>query len=422
MDTLYLDCSMGASGDMLMGALFELIPNGEDFIRKMNALGLPGVAVTAEKTEKCGITCTHIRVSVNGDEEHSHDHDHEHGHDHQHDHHHDHEHGHDHHHEHHHSHDGHSHAHYTLEAVREIVCGLELEDKVKEDILAVYRLIAEAESRAHGRPVDNIHFHEVGSLDAIADVTGVCLLMDMLSPGRIVCSPVCTGFGQVKCAHGILPVPAPATAYILEGVPVYAGDIEGELCTPTGAALLRHFAGEFARMPLISPRKTGYGAGTKDFPAANCVRAVLGTDGDGTDTVVELSANIDDMTGEEAGFALERLFEGGVLEAFITPVQMKKMRPGLLLSVICRPEDSEKTARLIFKYTTTIGIRRTVHERYVLDRKTSAVTTGAGQVHIKEVSGYGVSRCKAEYEELAELARQKGISLREAAELVRAKN
>ena len=194
------------------------------------------------------------------------------------------------------------------------------------------------------------------------------------------------------------------------------------MCTPTGAALLRHFVGEFARMPLISPRKTGYGAGTKDFPAANCVRAVLGTDGDGTDTVVELSANIDDMTGEEAGFALERLFEGGVLEAFITPVQMKKMRPGLLLSVICRSEDSEKTARLIFKYTTTIGIRRTVHERYVLDRKTSAVTTGAGQVHIKEVSGYGVSRCKAEYEELAELARQKGISLREAAELVRAEN
>ena len=330
MKTLYLDCGMGAAGDMLSAALLELIPDKEAFIKELNALGLPGISFTAESSVKCGITGTHMRVTVNGEEEEvqelhehmhahvhgseKHEHTHEHVHDHEHEHEHDHEHSHDHDHDHEHSHEhdhehehSHHHSHSGLHDIEHIVRGhLDNPEKVKDDIMAVYGLIAEAESAAHGVPVTEIHFHEVGSLDAIADVTAVCLLMNMIAPDRVVVSPVHVGFGKVRCAHGILPVPAPATAYILKDVPIYGGRIEGELCTPTGAALLKHFADSFGDMPVMSVSSIGYGMGSKDFPAANCVRALLGTEGSEKDSVIELSCNVDDMTAEQIGFALER--------------------------------------------------------------------------------------------------------------------
>ena len=269
MKTLYLECNMGAAGDMLTAALLELTADKQAFIDQMNALGLPGVQVAFEPSVKCGITGTHMRVTVDGMEEqsadadHPHDHDHEHHHEHDHDHPH-HDHGHTHHH------------HSSMQDIWELIDGLKVSDRVKTDAKAVYALIADAESKAHGRPVSEIHFHEVGTMDAVADVVGVCLLMEALSPDRVLASPVSTGSGHVHCAHGILPVPAPATALILQGIPSQSGHIRGELCTPTGAALLKHFVSAFGERPVMTVDAIGYGMGRKDFEQANCVRAFLG--------------------------------------------------------------------------------------------------------------------------------------------------
>lgn len=289
---------MGAAGDMLTAALLELLTEEQqvEFVEKMNNLGIPGVEVQKSTVSKCGINGTHVKVLVNGEEEgelmlhhhhhdeheHSHEHSHEHTHEHEHEHEHVHEHTHDHEHshEHHHEHDhGHTHAHshHGMADIEHIVMHhLDIPENVKHDIMAVYGEIAEAESVAHGKPIDEIHFHEVGTMDAVADITAVCLLVDMIKPEKIIASPVHVGSGTVRCAHGILPVPAPATAYILRGVPIYGGKIKSELCTPTGAALLKHFVSSFGDMPIISLEKIGYGMGYKDFPQANCVRAFFG--------------------------------------------------------------------------------------------------------------------------------------------------
>ena len=412
MKTLYIECSMGAAGDMLTAALLELHPDREGFLRRLNGLGLPGVQVSAARAVKCGVTGTHVSVTVQGQEEHSHDvapgHLHEHTHEHEHGH----EHGHDH---------GHVHHHSGMHDIEHIVSHMNLPQKVKEDILAVYGLIAQAESHAHGAPVSEIHFHEVGTLDAVADVTAVCMLMHELAPERVVCSPVHVGSGQVRCAHGILPVPAPATAYILEGAPTYGGEIQGELCTPTGAALLRHFAGEFGPAPVMRVEKTGYGMGTKDFEAMNAVRVMLGESRETGDQAAELSCNLDDMTPEAVAFAAERLMEAGALDVFTTAIGMKKGRPGVLLTCLCRPEDRETMAGLMFAHTTTLGIREKLCGRYTLRREERTAATPYGDVRIKESRGWGVERIKAEYEDLARIARENNLTLSQAAESISSK-
>ena len=288
---------------------------------------------------------------------------------------------------------------------------LNVSDKVREDVLSVYRLIAEAESHVHGVPVTEIHFHEVGTMDAVADITAVCMLMEAIGADEVVASPVHVGSGHVRCAHGILPVPAPATAYILKDVPMYGGRIKGELCTPTGAALLKHFVTRFGDMPVMKAQAVGYGMGKKDFEMANCVRAILGETEDRGDTVYELSCNIDDMTGERIGFAMERLFECGALDVYTVPIGMKKSRPGILLSVLCREETREEVVKAVFKYTTTIGIREQKMDRYVLTRTFDEAETPYGVIRRKNVSGYGVIRSKAEYEDLARAAVAHGVSI-----------
>ena len=340
--------------------------------------------------------------------EHHHHDEHEHHHHDEHEHHHHGEHEHHHHGEH--EHHGHHHSHTSMHDIEHLIQSLDLSEKVKSDALAVYGLIAEAESRAHGRPVSEIHFHEVGTTDAVADIVGVCLLMEMLAPDKIVASPVNTGSGQVRCAHGILPVPAPATEYILRGIPAYSSGIQGELCTPTGAALLRHFAGSFGPMPVMRTEKTGIGFGKKDFEQLNCVRAFLGGTGDGTDTVIELKCNLDDMTPEDLGYASERLLKAGALDVFTAPVYMKKNRPGVLLTVLCRETEQERFAAEIFRLTSTIGIRQTVCGRYVLDRRETVRQTQYGEVRVKEVSGFGVSGCKPEADDIARIADEQGLS------------
>jgi uncharacterized protein (TIGR00299 family) protein len=284
---------------------------------------------------------------------------------------------------------------------------------VKADAKAVYMRIAEAESKVHGHPVEQIHFHEVGALDAVADVVGVCALMHEIAPERVVVSPVHVGCGQVRCAHGVLPVPAPATALLLEGVPVYGGRIRGELCTPTGAALLRHFADGFGEMPAMTLERVGYGMGSKDFEWANCVRALLGQTADAPDSAVELRCNLDDMTGEETGFAVHCLRKAGALDVWTQAIQMKKDRPGTMLCCLCPPEREGEFARLMLKHTATIGVRCQTLRRYTLEREAVTLDTPYGPVRAKRSHGFGVERVKPEFDDLAEIAEREGLSVRE---------
>lgn len=404
MKTIYFDCSMGAAGDMLTAALLELTENKDEIINELDNLEIPDVSFSAEKAEKCGITGTHITVKIGGKEEsedmHTHHHDHRHD-----------EHSHSHHHEEHEH--THSHHHSSMQKIEHIVKKLPVSEKVKADVMAVYLIIAEAEAKVHGKAITDIHFHEVGTMDAVADVTAVCVLMEKLGAKRIVCSPIHVGSGHVHCAHGVLPVPAPATAEILKGIPSYGSEIRGELCTPTGAALLKHFANEFGNMPKMTVSKIGYGMGKKDFERANCVRAMLGETEDKTDSVFELKCNLDDMTAEEISFAAEKLMAEGALDVYTSSIAMKKSRQGTLLCVLCTEEKKTKLIKEIFKHTTTIGIRETEVKRFILERETENIETQFGTVRKKKSFGYGTEKEKYEYEDLAKIARENDLSISE---------
>ncbi len=384
MKTLYFDLSMGAAGDMLAASLFQLTDKREDILRRINALPLPGLEARLIPGEKCGICGLRYQVLIHGKEEE--------------------EQGHEHHHH-----------HSSLGDIQDLISSCPLPEPVLRDALEVYRLLARAESLVHGEPVEQIHFHEVGSLDAVADILTVCLLIHEIGPERICASPVHVGSGTVRCAHGLLPVPAPATSELLKGIPCYSGEIKGELCTPTGAALLKHFVRDFGPMPLLSTERTGCGLGFKDFPQANCLRSFLGESGQ---EAVELCCNVDDMSGEAVGFALERLLEAGALDACWESLGMKKSRPGLRLTVLCAPEDREKMLSLIFRHTSTIGVRETLCRRYILRREKSYVESPYGPISVKRSTGYGAEKAKPEYEQLKGLALKAGISLDEARALV----
>ena len=397
MKTLYFECAMGAAGDMLMGALYELCPEKEAFLADMNRL-LPGVTLAAEPVRRQGIVGTHMRVTVHGQEEgrgHRHHHDHEH-----------------------HDYEHHDHEHRSLADILAMIDAFPLPEPVRRDAGETYALIAQAESAAHGVDVGEVHFHEVGALDAVVDVTGVCYLLHLLGPEAVCASPVTVGSGTVRTAHGLLPVPAPATARLLTGVPVAPGDVQAELCTPTGAALLRRFARTFGPMPAGTVLGCGHGCGAKDFPRANCLRAFLMDTaeraGGPNDAVTELKANSDDMTGEALGFALERLLEAGALDVSYAPVYMKKNRPGVVLTCLCRPGDADRLAAELLRHTATFGVRRTDCARYALTVSTETVETPLGPVGRKTGTGYGVSRSKPEYADLAAAARTGGVSLEEA--------
>lgn len=377
MKTLYLQCQMGAAGDMLLAALLELLPDPAAFLETLNGLGLPGVRYTAEKAVRCGVTGTHMAVTVHGQEEDAHPH--------------------------------HEHTHTTLADIHGCIDHLALPEPVRASARAVYDRIARAESRVHGQPVEAVHFHEVGAWDAVADVVGVCLAMDRLAPDRVAASPVHVGSGFVRCAHGLLPVPAPATALLLEGVPIYGGSVEGELCTPTGAALLTQFVSVFGDMPVMQVEQIGYGMGSKEFDRANCVRAFWGSSVSHEEDIVQLSCNLDDMTGEDLGFAQALLLEAGALDVFTAPIGMKKSRPGVLLTCLCRPEEAAHFADLMLRHTTTLGVRQTVCQRYTLPRTVATVQTPYGSIRVKQAGG----RTKAEYDDLVRAARASGKTLAE---------
>lgn len=393
---------MGAAGDMLAGALVSLLSKEEQesFIKMINNIGVDGVKVSISDDAKCGIVGKHFKVEIDGVEEHSHDvHEHEH--------HHEYEQEHGHHHEHHHH--GKGPFPKELEAVAEKL-------NCPNDIQKVYELLAEAEAKVHGKDVSEIHFHEVGMKDALIDIASVVYLMNKLKIDKVVVSPVNVGFGKVKCAHGILPVPAPATAELVKGIPTYAGRFEGELLTPTGAALLKYYADEFSYQPLMNVIKCGYGTGNKNFESANVVKAVLGevTDELISENVIELNCNVDDMSAEDMAYATKTLIENGAKDAFVTPVIMKKGRSGMLLTVLCSAIDKERFVSLIFKHTSTIGIRVKETERIILNRHEETVHTKLGDVRVKYSEGYGVKREKPEFEDLRKLAEENNISVAEA--------
>lgn len=395
MKTLYIECKMGVAGDMLGAALLDLLDEQEEVLAELNGIGIKGVEFKLTDTEKCGIKSKHLRVLINGQEEipeyiasdeglddHEH-HDHE-----------------------------HNHIHRTLYDIEDIIEAMTVSKDIKSDIREIYELLAEAESQAHGVPVDKIHFHEVGNLDAIADITASCYLIHKLEPEKIIVSPINVGGGMVKTAHGVLPVPAPATATLLKGIPSYESEyVRSELCTPTGAALIKYFADEFKPMPLMAVEKIGYGAGNKDFAQANVVRAVLGETTDEIENVIELACNIDDMTAEEIGFATEMLFEAGALEVYTIAADMKKNRPGTLLYCVCKLDKRDLIVQTIFKHTTTLGIRENICNRYVLSREIQKIDTPYGEVRKKVSSGYNVSRFKLEYDDIAGIAKRTGKSI-----------
>jgi len=413
---------MGASGNMVMAALYELLTDKTGFHTKMEKLNLPNVKIKYKDVTKCGIKGTHISVIVDGVEEesqdvHSHNYTGQNNH------------NHDHSHKHNPDHDDHSHKHsrshthvgkrYGYKDILALISNLDLPDNVKDSAIGVYKIIGEAEANVHGVSLEEIHFHEVGSIDAIVDVVGCSLLVDLLGITSIIASPIHVGFGMIRCEHGVLPVPAPATAEILDGIPMYSGQIEGELCTPTGAALLKYFSDEFGSMPPMTVRKIGYGMGTKDFEAANCLRAFLYDDaGDETDepspcsnfdTVCEISCNLDDMTPEAIGAAFELLLENGALDVYTTPIMMKKNRPAVMLSCLCTEGLHNDLAILMIKHTTTLGVRTVKYQRMTTSRTTETIQTNYGDIRVKKAQGFGITKQKPEYDDVQKAARKHDV-------------
>lgn len=426
MKTLYLECNMGAAGDMLMAALMEICPDPAGFIDKMNNIGLQDTVVKAVKADKYGITGHQIDVLIRGmfeedvpplDESHHHDNN---------------EHEHCHHgnneHEHHH-HDTGEHRHTGLSDIRTLIAALAIPAPVKEKAVAVYTILAEAEAHVHGCPVGDIHFHEVGTLDAVADIVGCCLALELIAPDRVIVSPIHVGSGQIKCQHGILPVPAPATAYLLREAPVYSGDIRGELCTPTGAALLQAFAHSYGAMPVMKLHKIGYGMGKKDFGCVSCVRAFLGDEDDAVKAagivgdeirnetaeapIYEISCNLDDITAEELAFACEQILAAGALDVFAVPTVMKKGRAGHLLTALAAPDHKDAVALSVLTHTTTRGLRFKLCARMTMTSRFEAVQTPYGDIVLKRSSGYGLTRVKPEYECVAAAARKHHVTFHE---------
>lgn len=425
---LYIECKMGAAGDMLMSALYELLSDTQknEFVDTMNSVFGEDVQICPEAKNTCGIKGTHIHVlaleaeegcdqiddyKVSDHDVHTNFHKHNH-------------HENTIHHEH-----SHEHHHYSFMSVKHIIEELEIDKDVKTNAVKVYEIIGNAEAHVHNSTLENIHFHEVGSLDAMADVVGCCLLFHYLKPDRIICSPIHVGNGTVKCAHGILPVPAPATAEILKGLPYYTGNINSELCTPTGAAILKYFADSFSDMPPMAIQNIGYGIGNKQFDTANAVRVFIGDQytaknidnsyGYVSDNILEISCNLDDMTGEELGYAMDVLLEAGALDVFFTPIYMKKNRPAVLLSCLCKTEDRDKFTDLMFKHTTTRGVRYADYTRAKLNSAFEEIHTDAGIVRRKISTGKNIEKAKLEFEDLKKIAKALDMSIEDVRKLVR---
>jgi pyridinium-3,5-bisthiocarboxylic acid mononucleotide nickel chelatase len=414
----YLDCFSGISGDMFLAALIDAGVAPEIFEQAVEALGL-GAKLEISRVNRSGITATKVDVIARGEKdacrvartkasgEHRHSHDHSHSHDHEHDKHHEH-------------HGSHEHSGRGLTEIREIIRKAALTEWAKQTAIAIFERLGAAEAKIHNIPIEQIQFHEVGAVDALVDITCAAVGAEALGVDEIVCSPLNVGGGTVTCAHGTFPVPAPATIELLTGVPVYSSGLQAELVTPTGAAIVRTLATRCASFPEMKIEKAGYGAGTRDFPGhANVLRIIIGEGASklaastSQETVSILEANIDDLNPQVFGYVMDRLLENGALDVFGTPVQMKKNRPGTLLSVLAKPDDTDKLAQIIFAETTTLGVRRREEKRHVLARKWQTISTRFGDVRIKIASLNGtVSSYAPEYEDCRRIAAEHRVPLK----------
>jgi uncharacterized protein (TIGR00299 family) protein len=379
--TLFIDASAGASGDMILGALVDLGVPLAHIRRALNSLPLEGWTMRSRKITRCGIAGRKVDVRVKADQ-----------------------------------------PGRGWRAIRSIIKRAGLEPAVRERCLAIFRRLIEAEATVHGLPFEKVHLHEAGAADAIIDVVGACVGLERLAPSRIVVSPMTTGFGTVRCAHGDYPVPGPATLLLVRGAPVSAGAIEAERLTPTGAAILTGIADDWGNLPAMKPLSAGYGAGDRELGSApNMLRMVLGEvdlpAAGPAGKVVVIECTIDDATPQSLAHACERLLEAGALDVFTTAVTMKKGRAGHQLTVMARPQLFEELVRLIFEETTTIGLRYRVQERCELERSLRRVRTPFGQVAVK-VAKFGGEAVQAwpEYDDCAEAARRHGVPLRRVQE------
>jgi uncharacterized protein (TIGR00299 family) protein len=419
----YLDCFSGISGDMFLGALVDAGVSPELLRETVRGLNV-GAELEIGKVLRNGISATKVDVVVDGEKDlpreefWAREHEHEHGH------------GHEHHHqdgEHGHSHSSdethpHHHEHRGLKEIRVIIQAARIAESAKETALAMFQALGEAEAKVHRKDLEAIHFHEVGSVDAIVDIVCAAVGADALGVDEWHCSALNVGGGVVHCAHGTLPVPAPATVELLRDAPVYSSGIQKELVTPTGAAIVRTLVRRFGDFPKITISKSGFGAGSRDLQGhANVLRLTLGDARAATnsgrdaggDTVTVLEATIDDMTPQVFGFVLERLIAEGALDAYGLPVQMKKSRPGMLLTVLTRDEDADRLAELIFAETTTIGLRRRQEQRMTLQREWIPVETQWGTVRIKLASLHGEETNAApEFEDCRKLALEHRVALK----------
>ena len=405
MKTLYFDCSSGISGNMVLGALTEIIGDEQYLIEELKKLNTDGYKIEISKKVKNGITGTYVDVIVDGKDEYGHEH-------HIHEHHHEHEHEHEdaHEHEHHHHHE-----HRNLNDINKIISESTLDEKTKELAKRIFTRVAKAESKVHDKPLEEVHFHEVGAIDSIVDIVGTAILINKINPDKIISSIVNDGYGFIECAHGKMSVPVPATSEIFanRGVKFRQIDIDTELVTPTGAAIIAELAEEFTTLPAMETKKIGWGAGYKDLDIPNILKVYYGEMQEKNENFVVMETNIDDCSGEVLGYTSEILFQNGALDVFFTPIFMKKNRPAYRLTVACKKEDMFRLQNIIFRETTTIGIRYRFEARTELGREIIEIDTKYGKLKAKKVVNNGEEYIYPEYESMKKLAKESNIPIKE---------
>ncbi|KAA6328808.1 hypothetical protein EZS27_022329 [termite gut metagenome] len=393
MKILYFDCFSGISGDMTLSALLDLGIDKDILVNELKKLGLNGWEIAVTNVSKHGIEAKHVDVvlengiwgKVTGMFHHHH---------------------------------SHSHVHRNMGDIARIIDASGISSGAKELAKRIFMRLALAEAKVHGSTPEEVHFHEVGAMDSIIDIVGAAICIDILSPDKVYASALHDGYGFVKCQHGTIPVPVPAVTEVLSarGVSFKQLDIEGEMMTPTGAAIVAELAESFGSMPEMKITKTGYGAGKKDFPIPNLLRVMLGetvATTEQSDSVTVIETNIDDTTPEILGYVMERLFEAGAKDVFFIPIQMKKNRLATLLSVICDEVETALMEHIIFTETSTIGLRKYSVTRSCLPRKAVTVATPYGNAEAKEVTFEGTTRTTLEYDDACRLARAKNVPLRD---------
>ena len=382
MKILYFDCSSGISGNMTIGALLEIVDDEKYLLNELKKLNIDGYEIKISKKVKNGITGTHVDVLLEHEDHHKHkEHNHENEH-------------------------THHHEHRNLSDVNKIIDNSTLNDEVKKLAKKIFLRVAKAESKVHNKPLEEVHFHEVGAIDSIIDIVGIAILINKINPDKIVSSTVNDGYGFIECAHGKMAVPVPATSEIFSNSNVKFRQIEidTELVTPTGAAIIAELVTEFMPLPEMRIEKIGWGSGSKDLQIPNVLKVYYGSIEDEKDDVIVMETNIDDCGGEILGYTQELLFKNGALDVFFTPIFMKKNRPGYRMSITCKEEDKLKLQNIIFRETTTIGIRYRKEHRAVLKREIIEIETKYGKIKAKKVINNGEEYIYPEYEEIKKIA------------------